>query len=79
MGETSQSEQEWNARASDLNYRCRVCRQQIAFPDQQLYFAKGLCSPCQDALNEERDNPNSQKRKRLDEIRSRDGAAAFKS
>lgn len=79
MGEISRSEQEWNARATDLNYRCRVCRQQIKFPDQQLYFAKGLCSPCLDVLNEERDNPNSQRRKRLQEIRSRGGVAAFES
>jgi hypothetical protein len=79
MGEISQSEQEWNARASDLNYRCRVCRAQIAFPDQQLYFAKGLCRPCLDVLNEERDNPNSKRRKWLEQIRSRDGAATLES
>ena len=77
MGEISRSEQEWNLRATDLNYRCRVCRQQISFSDQQLYFAKGLCTPCLDLLNEERDNPNSGRRKRLEEIRSRGGIVAF--
>ena len=79
MGEISRSEQEWNARAADLNYRCRLCRQQINFPDQQLYFAKGLCAPCLDVLNEERDDPNSKRRKRLEEIRTRGGIAAFGS
>jgi hypothetical protein len=79
MPEISRSEQEWNDRAADLNYRCRVCRQRITFPDQQLYFAKGLCAPCLDLLNEERDNPNSATRKRLEEIRSRGDIATFKS
>lgn len=79
MGEISRSEQEWAARAADLNYRCRVCGKQIAFPDQQLYFAKGLCTPCLDAINEERDNPNSKRQKRLEEIRSRGGVAAIES
>ena len=72
----SRSEQEWNGRAIDLNYRCRVCRQRITFSDQELYFAKGLCTPCLDALNEERNNPNSATRKRLEQIRSRDGVVS---
>ncbi len=79
MGEISRSEQEWNARATDLNYRCRVCRERISFVDQQLYFAKGLCRPCLDALNEERDDPNSKRQKRLQEIRSRGGVPAPES
>jgi hypothetical protein len=79
MGEISRSEQEWDGRAADLNYRCRVCRQQIAFPDQQLYFAKGLCAPCLDVINVERDNPNSKRLKRLEEIRTRGGVTAVQS
>ena len=79
MPEISRSEQEWNNRAEDLNYRCRVCRQPIAYPDQALYFAKGLCAPCLDILNAERNNPNSASRKRLEEIRSRGGTATLQT
>ncbi len=71
MGERSRTEQEWNERAADLNYRCRICRERITFPDQELYFAGGLCTPCLEALNEERNDPNSPTRRRLEEIRSR--------
>jgi len=73
MGELSRTEQEWNERAKDMNYRCRICRERITFPDQELYFAGGLCTPCLEALNEERNNPNSPAQKRLEEIRSRGG------
>lgn len=79
MPEMSRSEQEWNGRALDLNYRCRICREQITFRDQQLYFAKGLCLPCLDALNEEANNPNSPTRKRIEKARNRGDIATFKS
>lgn len=75
MPSISQTEQEWKSRALDLNYRCRVCREYISFSDQELYFAKGLCAPCLEILNAERDDPNSKTRKRLEEIRNRGGAA----
>jgi len=77
MGEISRTEEEWNSRAADLNYCCRACRQLITFADQQRYFAQGLCQPCLNALNEERNNPNSKARKRLEEIRGRGGPAAL--
>lgn len=71
MGELSTSEEDWNKRASLNNYRCRVCRNPIAFADQELYFAKGLCTPCSLRLDEERNGPNSASRRRLEEIRGR--------
>jgi hypothetical protein len=79
MPSISQTEQEWKGRAIDLNYRCRVCREHITFPDQQLYFAKGLCAPCLELLDAERNDPNSKTRKRLEEIRSRGGKTTSQS
>ena len=79
MPEISRSEQEWKGRAIDLNYRCRICREHITFPDQGLYFAKGLCAPCLEALDAERNDPNSKIRQRLEEIRRRGGPAASQS
>ena len=78
MPELSRSEQEWNDRAGDLNYRCRVCRQQITFADQTLYFTKGFCTPCLVASDAERSNPNSAAQKRLTEIRNRGASRSAK-
>jgi hypothetical protein len=78
MPELSRSEQEWNDRASDLNYRCRVCRQQITFSDQKLYFTKGMCAPCLSASDAERTDPNSATQKRLADIRSRGASRSAK-
>jgi len=70
MALLSESEQEWNERAKLSNYRCRDCREFIAFGDQELYFRQGLCTPCLSAREEER-RTSSDPRKRLEEMRSR--------
>jgi len=55
MPQYSASEKDWNDRAELLNYRCRSCRVLITFPDQELYFKKGLCGTCFQA--EDENNP----------------------
>jgi hypothetical protein len=70
MPQFSESEQSWNDRARTFNYRCRGCRECIAFADQELYFRQGLCTPCFDVIAAEaRDVPDS----RMEEIRRRGG------
>ena len=70
MARLSPTEQDWNERVSLSNYRCRDCRELIGFPDQELYFQKGLCTPCAKARDEER-RMSSDPRQQLEEIRSR--------
>jgi hypothetical protein len=56
MASISESERGWNERAFIFNYRCRVCRQQITFHGQELYFANGLCTHCLNGLDRGRND-----------------------
>jgi hypothetical protein len=75
MPQLSESEQAWTERARELNYRCRGCREYIAFADQELYFARGLCTPCFDVIVAEAGHSSNSK-KRLEEFRLRGGHEA---
>jgi hypothetical protein len=56
MATISESELSWNERAFIFNYRCRLCREQITFLGQELYFANGLCTSCLNGLDRGRND-----------------------